>query len=61
MARRRSKVRSRPPDGCRLLEVPAGMIWDEGIAAFVVPDPLPEVVEETITEEEPSPPPDTAV
>jgi hypothetical protein len=56
-----AEVTDLPPDGCRLLEIPEGMIWDEGVADFIVPAPLPEVVEETVTEEETSPPPDTAV
>jgi hypothetical protein len=53
-----AEVTDLPPDGCRLLEVPEGMIWDEGVADFIVPEPIPE---EPLTEEDTTTPPDTAV
>jgi hypothetical protein len=34
------------------------MIWDEGVADFIVPEPIPE---EPLTEEDTTTPPDTAV
>jgi hypothetical protein len=56
-----AEVTDLPPENCRLLEIPEGMFWDESTADFIAPEPIPEVIEETITEEEPSPPPDTVV
>jgi hypothetical protein len=47
-----AEVTDLPPEGCRLLEVPEGMIWDEGVADFVTPPPAEEID---------NPPPDTVV
>jgi len=35
-----AEVTDLAPDGCRLLEIPEGMIWDESAADFVIPQPI---------------------
>lgn len=53
-----AEVTDLAPENCKLVEIPEGMLWDSATGSLI-PQPIPETTEETITEEEPSPPPDT--